>query len=72
MKVRRHGHRYVETFNNIYRYIRETSEIVNDMINNVKTVDEVANSLAAITEEQSASTRKSSYNKFSCSCKSGI
>ena len=47
-----------ETFNNIYRYIRETSEIVNDMINNVKTVDEVANSVAAITEEQSASTEE--------------
>ena len=47
-----------ETFNNIFRYIKETSEIVNDMINNVKTVDEVANSVAAITEEQSASTEE--------------
>ena len=47
-----------ETFNNIFRYIKETSEIVSDMINNVKTVDEVANSVAAITEEQSASTEE--------------
>ena len=47
-----------ETFNNIFRYIKETSDIVNDMISNVKTVDEVANSVAAITEEQSASTQE--------------
>jgi methyl-accepting chemotaxis protein len=47
-----------ETFNNIFRNIKETSDIVNDMIKDVKTVDEVANSVAAITEEQSASTQE--------------
>ena len=47
-----------ETFDNIFRYINETSDIVNEMINDVKTVDEVANSVAAITQEQSASTEE--------------
>lgn len=47
-----------ETFDTIFATISETSAIVEEMVREVKTVDEVATSVAAITEEQSASTEE--------------
>lgn len=46
------------TFQNIYETIGETNELVQEMISNVNKVDEVATSVAAITEEQSASAEE--------------
>lgn len=46
------------TFEEIFRNLDETSEIVSDMIDKVGTVDEIATSMAAISEEQSASTEE--------------
>lgn len=43
-----------QTFRTIYKTVDETNEIVHEMIEQVKHVDEVAASVAAITEEQSA------------------
>ncbi|ROR31506.1 methyl-accepting chemotaxis sensory transducer with Cache sensor [Mobilisporobacter senegalensis] len=43
-----------ETFGTIYSTVSETSTIVQDMIEKVQHVDNVATSVAAITEEQSA------------------
>jgi len=42
------------TFGNIYITVSETNNIVQDMIENVKNVDQIATTVAAITEEQSA------------------
>jgi len=42
------------TFGKIYTTISETNDIVHDMIEKVQQVDQVATSVAAITEEQSA------------------
>ncbi len=47
-----------KTFEEIFRSLDETSSIVEDMINKVGTVDEIATSMAAISEEQSASTEE--------------
>lgn len=47
-----------ETFDTIYSSVSETNEIVHDMIVKVKNVDEVAASVAAITEEQSAGAQE--------------
>ena len=46
------------TFEEIFRSLDETSDIVGDMISKVGTVDEIATSMAAISEEQSASTQE--------------
>ncbi len=45
------------TFDSIYDNINEASDIVLDMVEEVKHVDSVATNVAAITEEQSASTQ---------------
>ncbi len=42
------------TFDTIYTAVNETNDLVHDMIEKVKNVDQVATSVAAITEEQSA------------------
>lgn len=47
-----------DTFQKIYETIGETNEIVQEIILNVNKVDEVAASVAAITEEQSASAQE--------------
>lgn len=47
-----------DTFNKIYETISETSYIVEDMIENVNRVDDVATSVAAITQEQSAAAEE--------------
>ena len=47
-----------ETFEEIFANIDATSDLVSTMVENVRTVDEVATSVAAITEEQSASTEE--------------
>ena len=47
-----------ETFEEIFRSLDETSAIVSDMISKVGNVDEIATSMAAISEEQSASTQE--------------
>ncbi len=47
-----------DTFQNIYVTINETSYIVQDMIENVNRVDDVASSVAAITQEQSAAAEE--------------
>lgn len=47
-----------DTFQKIYETIGETNEIVQEIIINVNKVDEVAASVAAITEEQSASAQE--------------
>ncbi len=46
------------TFEEIFANIDATSVLVSTMVENVRTVDEVATSVAAITEEQSASTEE--------------
>ncbi|WP_312370382.1 methyl-accepting chemotaxis protein [Lachnoclostridium sp.] len=47
-----------DTFHKIYVTISETSYIVEDMIVNVNRVDDVATSVAAITQEQSAAAEE--------------
>ena len=46
------------TFDRIYQSINATNDTVRDMIEKVKQVDDVATSVAAITEEQSASAEE--------------
>ncbi|MCR5342326.1 MAG: methyl-accepting chemotaxis protein [Butyrivibrio sp.] len=46
------------TFEEIFRSLDETSDIVSEMIAKVGNVDEIATSMAAISEEQSASTQE--------------
>ncbi len=46
------------TFEEIFRNLDETSTIVGDMIGMVSEVSEIATSMAAISEEQSASTQE--------------
>lgn len=46
------------TFDKIYQSINTTNETVQNMIEKVKQVDDVATSVAAITEEQSASAQE--------------
>lgn len=46
------------TFDKIYQSINATNETVQNMIEKVKQVDDVATSVAAITEEQSASAEE--------------
>lgn len=46
------------TFDDIYGNIVDANRIVKEMVEEVKTVDEVATSVAAITQEQSASTEE--------------
>lgn len=46
------------TFHDIYKTIGETNDLVQEMIANVNKVDEVATSVAAITQEQSASAEE--------------
>lgn len=43
------------TFNTIYKTINDTNKIVTNMVNEVGNVEEVATSVAAITQEQTAS-----------------
>lgn len=47
-----------DTFTVIYNTIDAAENIVNDMVKNIHEVDEVAASVAAITQEQSASTEE--------------
>lgn len=47
-----------ETFGTIYSTVNETNHIVQDMIEKVQHVDNVATSVAAITEEQSAGAQE--------------
>jgi len=46
------------TFEEIFKSLDETSDIVGEMISKVGSVDEIATSMAAISEEQSASTQE--------------
>lgn len=46
----------VETFDTIYENIEETNEMIDHMISKVGEVDEVASTVAAISEEQAASS----------------
>lgn len=46
------------TFQEIYETVEETNEIVQQIIGNIMRVDDVASSMAAITEEQSASAEE--------------
>ncbi|WP_026495015.1 methyl-accepting chemotaxis protein [Butyrivibrio sp. WCD3002] len=46
------------TFEEIFKSLDETSDIVGEMIAKVGSVDEIATSMAAISEEQSASTQE--------------
>ncbi|WP_026666226.1 methyl-accepting chemotaxis protein [Butyrivibrio sp. FC2001] len=46
------------TFEEIFKSLDETSDIVSEMIAKVGNVDEIATSMAAISEEQSASTQE--------------
>jgi len=47
-----------DTFNTIYAAVNETNDLVHQMIEKVKNVDQVAASVAAITEEQSAGAQE--------------
>jgi len=46
------------TFEKIFKSLDEASDTVGDMINKIGSVDEIATSMAAISEEQSASTQE--------------
>ena len=46
------------TFEEIFKSLDATSNIVSEMISKVGAVDEIATSMAAISEEQSASTEE--------------
>lgn len=46
------------TFDDIFIAVNETSELVHQMVSDVNRVDEVATSVAAITEEQSAAAEE--------------
>ncbi len=46
------------TFEEIFKSLDDTSDIVSEMIRKVGSVDEIAQSMAAISEEQSASTEE--------------
>lgn len=48
----------IENFNHIYESINATNTIMESMIVKIKEVDDVASSVAAITEEQSASAQE--------------
>ena len=48
----------IENFNHIYESINNTNTIMESMIVKIKEVDDVATSVAAITEEQSASAEE--------------
>ena len=47
-----------ETFEKIFKNLDEASVTVGEMINKIGSVDEIATSMAAISEEQSASTQE--------------
>ena len=47
-----------KTFTKIYDHVDETSRLLNAILTQIMDVDEVANSVAAITEEQSAGTEE--------------
>lgn len=47
-----------KTFAKIYDHVGDTSRLLNDILAKIMDVDEVANSVAAITEEQSAGTEE--------------
>lgn len=47
-----------DSFDTIYSSVKETNDLVHDMIEKVKNVDQVATSVAAITEEQSAGAQE--------------
>ena len=47
-----------KTFTEIYDHVDETSRLLNAILTQIMDVDEVANSVAAITEEQSAGTEE--------------
>ena len=48
----------VNTFNEIYEDIERTEHILQDIMNEIHNVDEVATNMAAISEEQSASAQE--------------
>ena len=48
----------VKTFNEIYEDIEKTEHILQDIMNEIRNVDEVATNMAAISEEQSASAEE--------------
>lgn len=48
----------VKTFNEIYEDIEKTEHILQDIMNEIHNVDEVATNMAAISEEQSASAEE--------------
>lgn len=47
-----------ETFSTIFETVNEANTLINDMLSKIEYVDEVANSVAAISEEQSAGTEE--------------
>ena len=46
----------VDTFDQIYQNIQKSNDLIDSMIKNVEKVDDVAGSVAAISQEQAAST----------------
>ena len=48
-------HMAVDTFDQIYKNIEQSNELIGQMIDNVQKVDDVASNVAAISEEQAAS-----------------
>ncbi len=51
-------HSAIDTFENIYANIAETSDLIEHMIEKINQVDEVATNVAAISQEQAASTEE--------------
>ena len=51
-------HSAIDTFENIYANIAETSDLIEHMIEKINQVDQVATNVAAISQEQAASTEE--------------
>ena len=47
-----------EIFENIYKNVTETDQILSDIVNQINNVDDAATNIAALSEEQSASTEE--------------
>ena len=47
-----------EIFENIYQNVSETNQILTDIVNQIAHVEDVATNIAALSEEQSASTEE--------------
>ena len=55
-------HTAVDTFDQIFQNIQETSHLIEDVVEKINQVDQVATNVAAISEEQAASPIATAIN----------